>query len=401
MESRTITPRKTNRLQSLDGLRGIAALIVFFHHVLVLVYGRVAGINEHAWPVRPKIALTLLQNAPVGWVFNGAFAVSFFFVLSGFVLTRAMGEKPPAQKIAQLVTVRFLRLFPLVLLGTVAGYLVFNQSVINLDNLRWLSGTDSRAYIAPELLARHGVIDVLKQALLKIWQGSNSSHLFDPPLWSIGIELQGSLLVYLLAGAFAETPNKRAKYIVGIAIGLCLIGPSCLSFLSGMYMAERSRSRDDVLLPVSQPWLVLLSGIALIWASVHPWDRNLWLHLPFSPGELGDTAISTLCAVFIMAAGLQLPLFRSFLSSRLIQYLGHCSYGMYVVHVPLLYMGVSPLLAALSPHVGFNLAAVVTTFLLLLVSLLLGSFVITRIDTPVARFSKGLVNRWLLGIGSA
>jgi peptidoglycan/LPS O-acetylase OafA/YrhL len=386
---------KRSRLEALDGLRGLAAVVVFAHHAMVLLYGPLAGINEHNWPVRPQLALEVLQHAPVAWVFNGTFAVSFFFVLSGFVLTRAMGPAPQPARIARLVTARFMRLLPLVILGTLVGYLGFDLAVHQLDKLLCLTGNDSRAYIHPSLLQNHGMLAAIKQAFLLIWRGSAAEYLFDPPLWSIGVELKGSLLVYLLAGAFAQTPRANAKYWVGIPLGVCLIGASSLSFLAGMFVAERSRERGDIILAVPRPLVIAGAFAALIWASVHPWDRHLWLPLPFNPPELLDSLISTLCSVLLMAAGLQLATLRKILSSSPIQYLGHASYGLYIIHVPLLYLGTAPLLAWGRAHMNASLAAVITSGVLLALSLFVGGLLITYVDTPIARRSKKSVVRWL------
>jgi peptidoglycan/LPS O-acetylase OafA/YrhL len=386
---------KASRLQALDGLRGLAAVVVFAHHALVLLYGPLAGVNEHHWPVRPQLVLQALQRTPVAWVFNGTFAVSFFFVLSGFVLTRAMGPAPGPARVARLTTARFLRLLPLVVLGTLFGYVAFGPAVRHLDQLLNLTGNDSHAYIHPSLLANHGIFTAVKQCLFVIWRGTGAEYLLDPPLWSIGIELKGSLLVYLLAGAFSETPNRSAKYWVGVPLGICFMGAATLSFLAGMYVAERSRERNDQILDVSRPVLVGLAALAFVWASVHPWNRHLWLPLPFNPPEMVDTAISTACSIFLMAAGLQLAAFRAVLLSRAVQFLGHASYGLYVTHVPLLYLGAAPILAWTKTWMNADGAAVLTSGVILAVSLSFGSLLISYVDGPVARLSKNWVTKWL------
>jgi peptidoglycan/LPS O-acetylase OafA/YrhL len=386
---------KTSRLEALDGLRGLAAVVVFAHHALVLLYGPLAGVNEHHWPVRPQLVMRALQRTPVAWVFNGTFAVSFFFVLSGFVLTRAMGVSPAPARIARLITARFLRLLPLVVLGTFFGYVAFGPAVRHLDMLLNLTGNDSHAYIHPSLLANHGLLTAIKQCLFVIWRGTEAEFLFDPPLWSIGIELKGSLLVYLLAGAFSDTPNRGAKYWVGVPLGICFMGAATLSFLAGMYVAERSRAQNDRILEVSRPVLVGLAALAFVWASVHPWNRHLWLPLPFNPPEMLDTAVSTACSVFLMAAGLQLAAFRAVLLSRFVQFLGHASYGLYVAHVPLLYLGAAPLLTWTKTWMNADGAAVLTSGIILSVSLIVGSLLISYIDGPVARLTKAWVTKWL------
>jgi len=74
-----------SRLVQLDGLRGVAAISVVFHHILSAL--------------RPDLVVELQQNTawiaytPLSVFWNGTFAVSIFFVLSAFVVTQATLRK--------------------------------------------------------------------------------------------------------------------------------------------------------------------------------------------------------------------------------------------------------------------------------------------------------------------
>src|SRR6476646_6648538 len=67
------------RRTALDGLRGLAALVVVFHHVLLTWPGWAnAYLGSHG---------NALAYSPLHVVLDGTFAVYVFFVLSGYVLT--------------------------------------------------------------------------------------------------------------------------------------------------------------------------------------------------------------------------------------------------------------------------------------------------------------------------
>src|SRR3954470_23660048 len=77
------TARRSNRLPSLDGLRGLAALVVVVHHCALTVPALAAQMfgpdnSSPAW---------WLAWTPAYLLWAGREAVLVFFVLSGFVLS--------------------------------------------------------------------------------------------------------------------------------------------------------------------------------------------------------------------------------------------------------------------------------------------------------------------------
>ncbi len=75
-----------SRLTALDGLRGVAALIVLLHHALLLVPGLAAPYYGHEVGGG---AIGLLVSTPLHAFWAGTEAVYLFFILSGLVLAFA------------------------------------------------------------------------------------------------------------------------------------------------------------------------------------------------------------------------------------------------------------------------------------------------------------------------
>lgn len=71
------------RLTSLDGLRGLAALLVLVHHSLLTM----SGFSAVYWGVPEPWFVTPFAHTPLHLVWAGGEAVLVFFVLSGVVLT--------------------------------------------------------------------------------------------------------------------------------------------------------------------------------------------------------------------------------------------------------------------------------------------------------------------------
>src|SRR5258708_25890968 len=96
----------------LEGLRGVGAMIVVFHHFLVVVAPRLHGRNFPDDPIA-------LVRTPLFALVNGTAAVAIFFVLSGFVLTFRAMEKRDWRQLLVGVLKRWPRLVPFVAAGNI------------------------------------------------------------------------------------------------------------------------------------------------------------------------------------------------------------------------------------------------------------------------------------------
>jgi peptidoglycan/LPS O-acetylase OafA/YrhL len=193
-----------NRLQSLDVLRGIAALaVVFFHwqHVQLL------GGTKLTWPplsdlTNPEPFEVLLR--PI--YEYGLYAVDLFFLLSGFVFYWLYRKPIEAKSITllQFSVARFSRLYPLHLAALLTvGVLEF-----------WFHALSGQFYIYPANDSMHFVMSLF------FIQLSGQKAAFNGPEWSLFIEL----LMY--AAFFSAARMGVLRYnigsIAGIALGLLL-----------------------------------------------------------------------------------------------------------------------------------------------------------------------------------
>ncbi|MFA6276708.1 MAG: acyltransferase [Pedobacter sp.] len=87
----------------LDGLRGVAAIVVVIFHFM-------------------EIAITDYSKNFIG---HGYLAVDFFFCLSGFVIAYAYDNRIAKMTTWQFIKLRLIRLQPLVIIGSILGLLTF------------------------------------------------------------------------------------------------------------------------------------------------------------------------------------------------------------------------------------------------------------------------------------
>ncbi len=97
----SLNPRK--HFELLDGLRGVAAIVVVIFHFMEFVY----------------------TDYTKNFIGHGFLAVDFFFCLSGFVIGYAYDERIGKTGIWQFFKSRLIRLHPLVLVGSLLGLLAF------------------------------------------------------------------------------------------------------------------------------------------------------------------------------------------------------------------------------------------------------------------------------------
>ncbi|POY35249.1 acyltransferase [Solitalea longa] len=97
-------PVKTKQhFKILDGLRGVAALAVVIFHFMEWVF----------------------TDYTKNFIGHGFLAVDFFFCLSGFVIAYAYDDRMENMGVREFFKSRFIRLHPLVILGTVLGVIGF------------------------------------------------------------------------------------------------------------------------------------------------------------------------------------------------------------------------------------------------------------------------------------
>lgn len=97
------SPATRQHFEILDGLRGIAAVVVVIFHFMEVVF----------------------PDYSKNFAGRGFLAVDFFFCLSGFVIAYAYDDRMAKMSIKDFFRARLIRLHPLVILGTVMGLITF------------------------------------------------------------------------------------------------------------------------------------------------------------------------------------------------------------------------------------------------------------------------------------
>jgi peptidoglycan/LPS O-acetylase OafA/YrhL len=182
----------------LDGLRGIAALAVVVFHFM-------------EWILEPG------KN----FIAHGFLAVDFFFCLSGFVIAYAYDNRIEAQGIKTFFKLRFIRLHPLVLFGSVLGLLGFFLDPFSNEAAAYSSGMIALVFLSSIFLVPFPVMEERAFNLFNL----------NAPAWSLFWEYIANILYALVLRKLSRTILLLLALLA--AIGICIIAVRTGNLMGG------------------------------------------------------------------------------------------------------------------------------------------------------------------------
>ncbi len=152
----------------LDGLRGVAALLVIMYHVF----------ECFDWSPVP----------------HGYLAVDFFFVLSGFVIGYAYDDRWRAGlSVGSFFKRRLIRLHPMVIIGALIGAICF----LLQGGVRWDGTAVSTGWVMVAMLLGMLMLPLYPGAAADV-RGNGEMFPLNGPSWSLFFEYIGNILYALL-----------------------------------------------------------------------------------------------------------------------------------------------------------------------------------------------------------
>lgn len=369
-----IETSEVGRRPYLDGLRGVAACIVFFDHLTLALLPSVITFSGREAHYAAERTVGML---PIGWIWNGSFAVCIFFVLSGYVLSEFC-TRARIGLTAQIAR-RYMRLaVPMVMTSTLAFIIMALGLYKNLDAGQDLtkSGWLTMWYRAFE----PSFVGMIRESLLDAFITGHANY--NSNLWTMKIELIGSILVFCIFAIF-KSPNRRAG--AALALAIILLQTYYALFAVGViYYVMEARFRGVITAAIGQPrwrnaiaFCVCVAGLYLGSCPATPPDMVRDWHA-FLPRSIPAPAWHMVGAALLVAGLLFCTTVQRWLSGNFGAYLGRISFVLYLVHLPLIcsFTSWSAIWLSNLPY-GFNIAitAILTGALVFLTSTLLYRYV--------------------------
>ncbi|MBB5031438.1 acyltransferase family protein [Prosthecobacter vanneervenii] len=296
----------SNRIGKLDALRGAAALMVFLAHCP-------PGFMENVWWLQP--------------LRDGYGAVLIFFLLSGHVLALQLeGRQPPGY--AGFLTRRVFRIWPayaVVLVLTFAG-LYWTQTPVKGG----MPGAVARVPGWQDLVENGlflGDPDAINSPAWSLYVEMRLSVVF--PLLLLGTRRLG-LMGSLVAGTVFSVAATRLVHVPlpGFLLSLAEASRYVVLFMAGAVLARPQNAVEQLYhkLPFSARAAALAAAVAMIGCKFHP----LLVGIPYVNyvGWVGYGVLFVFCLYSGRVGRL--------LHCRPLLFLGHVSYGLYLLHTPLI-----------------------------------------------------------------
>lgn len=315
----------------LDGLRGVAALMVMWFHIF----------EGYA-------------TSPFDQKFNhGYLAVDFFFILSGFVIGYAYDDRwkncNNQLTLKEFAVRRLVRLHPMIIMGAIIGGTTF----IVGGSLQWDGTHIALSATMLAVLCTMFLIPTVPGTTTEI-RGNGEMYPVNGPMWSLFFEYIGNILYALF---IRRVPTKALAILTSI-LGV-LLGCFAIGNFSGSGSIGVGWSMIDYNLPGGLLRMMFSYSAGMLLARLFAENRKIKLRGAFwicaaaivavvsMPHIGGESApwmngiYDTLCVaalfpliVWIAASGTTTNGF----SAKMCRWLGDISYPLYVVQYPFMYL---------------------------------------------------------------
>ena len=291
---------------ALDGLRGVAALVVVIFHFMEMVIGNYSKL----------------------FIGHGWLAVDFFFCLSGFVIGYAYDDRVGAMGFWKFFKVRLIRLHPLVVIGSVLGLITLYVDPFRVGDLGYSTGRVALMFLASIFLIPYPTMRERGFCLFSL----------NSPAWSLFWEYVASIVYAAVLFRFSRRWLSIATVVA--AIILCIVGHTAGNLWAGFngrtFWTGAARVNFSFLaglLVYRSKWIIRTKlgfsalSVLLLLAFLMPYAEGGWIR---------EAAVMILYFPFLVALGAGSSL--SPRSEKLCRFAGNISYPLYMTHYSVIYI---------------------------------------------------------------
>lgn len=316
------------KINGLESARGLASLVVVIWHISLAFHPGLSGIFEGF-----EINNSLL-GSPFYALINGSAAVVFFFVLSGYVLSRSFLNTGEISILRRNAIKRLPRLAFLTVTVCLISYILFSWEIYQYSEAGEITQSPwliKFGYAFDEPFVPN-ILDAAIQGLYLTFYVGDSYY--NSSMWTMKIEFFGSLLVFGTAALIGNDSRPVAGAMILVLASSVAISqsPYYLAFVVGTGLAW--------IIPVTPPKLGRTTALIFIGIVFF-----LYGYTGISVGMykfIGVLSHSYVIYLWITSSGILIfliersNLIRIFLDRRSLNFLGQISFALYLIHVPVI-----------------------------------------------------------------
>ena len=364
----------------LDGLRGVAALLVVFYHIF------------------EGFSFAELTNAAgdgvISTLNHGHIAVDFFFMLSGFVISYAYDDRWGKMSIGDFFKRRLVRLHPMVVMGALVGVATF----VAAGCRQWDGTITPVSYVLMALVFTMFMVPALPGLPYEV-RGNGEMFPLNGPAWSLFFEYVGNILYALFIRRLSTKALAILAAALGVAHAFFFVGDVSGYGCVGVGWTIDSVNFFGGLVRMLFPFTVgMLLARTFVPRKVNGafWVCTILLVAIFSVpyiASAGSVSLNSLYEVICIALLFPLIVWMgacgtcggSF-TGRVSKLLGDLSYPLYIVHYPIMYLFYAWLIEEKHYTLGETWAV---SAMVVAASILLAFLLLKLYDEPVRRYLAG------------
>lgn len=381
-----------HKISQLEGVRAIGALIVFTCHFQIIIipnfydnfYKLLYGWFHHRHT--PTNLIVLSSNLMI----NGNLVLHIFWALSAYVIFKKFFQHGanPGETISSCLK-RYIRLMLPCAASIFFSYIIYSAGLIYVRQLG-VETLQQNLYLIPP-----SFLHALKTSLWSTMFDYDYYDSYNGPLWTIQREFYGSIFCFALFAMVGRRYNRGLIYLTIFGIAGILKMFWLTSFLFGYFLA------DFDFTPVNGPRTSAIISRINNYVNTHQGIVVLAVLAAFTLGKLiiyknlgrMDVVNTILCDLLIVIV-FRVGLIARILGHQALYGLGQLSFGMYVLHWPIMCSFTSWLFIWYPHHTpGFIAVLFILTLLVtLIMSWLFHRFVDLKSIALASKLSKRFNN---------
>ena len=308
----------------LNGLRGVAALMVIWYHVF-----------------------EAFATSPIDQRFNhGYLAVDFFFILSGFVIGYAYDDRWNRMTKKDFFKRRLIRLHPMIVMGTVLGVITF----LIQGSEQWNGTKVSISMVILAMILHLFLIPAAPGTGAEV-RGNGEMYPLNGPAWSLFFEYIGNILYALILRKLSTKVLTVLVVLSGMGLasfalfnlsgfGHLGVGWSMLDYnLPGGFLRLLFAFSIGLLMsrnfkPIKIKGAFWISGLAIVVLLSIPYIGNG--ESPWMNGLYDAVCTIVIFPILVYIGASDRTTNKT--TTKMCRFLGDISYPLYMVHYPFMYL---------------------------------------------------------------